>query len=151
MKNPFEAPKKKAPQEDESVDVDFSDIGSTEELIVRGLGEREKTPEEIAARHEALGRELAPERERAEREVEMVAERFLKGNQLFAKRHGGDAAFMRRFKNGLPDLVRTKGTAFGYRDDATRMIDVEALLEDERFLKALNAYSIGFEDAERAA
>jgi hypothetical protein len=142
MKNPFEKPQPEMPANDESVDL----TGQIDELIEEELGTF--TDASLKDRHERLAKELAPERAQAEGEIEAVAAKFVKDYPLFEKRFGRDPEALRRFRNGLPQLIRMKGTAYGYRDEATHRIDVPGLLQDRRFAADLSAYSVQFEDEE---
>ena len=137
MKNPFEAPKQEAPKDEESVEIDVSEF----EEPVKG-GTRMETSETIAARHEKLGRELAPEKAKEEAALAAVTGAFFKDNVLLKKRFEKDPGAEARLKEGLMQLMHQRSRAY--------QTDPEALVSDPRFLKDLLVFSMEFEDEENA-
>jgi len=136
MKHPFEAPKQEKPKEDQSVDIEFDDIL---DAPAEG-GTREFTPEELEARHAALGRELAPERARGKAAHEAVAEAFFAKNPFLKMRFEKDPDAMRRFKEGLSQLIENRVRVY--------QTDAEDLPADKRFQDDLVVYSHQFEEEE---
>lgn len=137
MWNPFEKPRQEAPKDEESVDIDVSEF----ETPVEG-GTRMETSETIAARHDELGRQLAPEKAKEEAALHAVTEAFFKDNVLLKKRFEKDPDGETRLKEGLMQLVFQRSRAY--------QTDPEALTGDPRFLKDLLIFSMEFEDQENA-
>jgi hypothetical protein len=136
MKNPFEAPKPQAPQEDESVEVDLSDLN--EEF---GTGRKEFEPGEIAAKHAELGKAYADERAKEDRAFEKVSDAFFAGNPFLKSRFDKDPEALQRFRSGLKSLVITSRLVYH--------CDAEDLPGIPGFQKDLVKYSFDFEEKER--
>ncbi len=138
MKNPFEAPKAEIPKEDESVDVDLSDL---ESAAVEG-GTRMETQESIRSKHDALGRELASERETEEAGYRAVIDGFFAKNPFLKARFAKDPEALGRFKEGLIQLAMNRSRTY--------QTEIGDLPSDPRFQQDLAVFSMRFEDEEAA-
>jgi len=153
MKHMPDMPKGPAAEEGEDVDVsDFSEKPAGELRKDFGSGIKDFDPAELDKNFEAEGRKNAAERERADARLEEIVDRYFASSGLLKLRFGGDPAAKARFKGGLVELIRRKGTAYGYMDENTRQVDIDGLSKDERFWNVdLYEYAEKFvrEEAER--
>jgi hypothetical protein len=153
MKHTPEMPK--GPTAEEGEDVDVSDFAQKPARQLRkdfGSGIKDFEPAELDKNFEAEGRKLAPEGEGLQKRLEDIVDKYFASSGLLKMRFGGDSAAKARFKGGLVELIRQKGTAYGYMDEHTRQVDIEGLSRDERFWNVdLYEYAEKFvrEEAER--
>ena len=150
MRNPFEKPKA-PPQDEESVEIDVSDLREYKEDPSFGAGTKDFDMQDLAAGQERAKFDTIAESEAGEREdqaVEAAAAQFLQGNVFFKKRFGNDPEAWDRFRQGLKAMMREAGIRLGYMDEATKLVDFEGLRQSPSFPQELVKYSFRFEEEE---